>query len=93
MAKLLALEAASGEGGVLLNIKSLKAKKDVLWKSKGSCLHLLATLGYGNPARIFHPGLVLPLCCNQSSSNNGFVQDGAVDSSKSFVGVETFDYK
>ena len=65
MAKLLTLEAASGEGNVLFDIKSLKAKKDAFRQSwgikgqeKGSCWDFLATLGYGNPTGILHLGLV-----------------------------------
>ena len=170
MAKLLTLEAASGEGNVLFDIKSLKTKKDAFRQSwgvkgqeKGSCWHLLATLGYGSPAGIFHLGLVtvvpwhveisgyvfirkvlgglakpdhtlgvvqapvgrdpdrhitnlgkfqqivgvyptvdldqhsfahpFPLCGNRHGSINGFVQDGAIGSSQSFVRVQTFDNK
>ena len=37
-----------------------------------------------------HP---FPLCCNRRGSINGFVQDGAIGSSQSFVGVQTFDNK
>ena len=72
----------NGRGHSLVVSLLLAVGSKLVWDN-GHCL------GY-QPGPPTHP---FPLCCYLRGSINGFVQDGAIGSSQSFVGVQTFDNK